>query len=176
MNEKLKKILSGVGVLAAFGLGGAAIAGAQGNNNPIDKPASAQTAPAQSESGEQSEGKEQGDANETERKVTGANADRAGQAALRAVGEGKVLSVEKETPEQSAEKPEPGEKPDSAQEQAIDQKTAYSVEVQKSGGTTVDVALDDRFNVLGSEQDSEQDNEQDTESSSEQAGEAPAQR
>ncbi len=171
MNEKLKKILSGVGVLAAFGLGGAAIAGGQGNN-PIDKAASAQTAPAQSESGEQSEGKEQGDANETERKVTGANADRAGQAALRAVGEGKVLSVEKEKPEQSAEKPEPGEKPDPAQEQAIDQKTAYSVEVQKSGGTTVDVALDDRFNVLGSEQD----NEQDTESSSEPAAEAPAQR
>lgn len=151
MNEKLKKILSGVGVLAAFGLGGAAIAGAQGSDPAAGKPASAQTAPAQSE------GKERGEAQETDQEVTGADADRAGRAALRSVGDGKVLAVEKETPEQGAEKPEPGERPDSAREQAIDQTTAYSVEVQTSDRTTVDVALDDAFNVLDSERDNEQD-------------------
>lgn len=149
MNEKLKKILSGIGVLAAFGLGGAAIAGAQ-SDKPADKAASA-SEPSQSEA---TEAEERGEANETEQKVTGADADRAGQAALQAVGDGKVVEVEKETPEQGAEKPEPGEK-ESAKEQAIDQKTAYSVEVQKSDGTTVDVALDGAFDVLDTEQDNE---------------------
>lgn len=143
MTEKLKKILAGVGVLAALALGGSAIAGAQ-SGKPADQPASAQ-----------SEAGEKGEANETEAKVTGADADRAGQAALQSVGSGKVLSVEKETPEAGSEKPEAGEKPDSAKEQAIDAKIAYSVEVQTSDGKMVDVSLDDAFNVLGSEQDTE---------------------
>lgn len=158
MNEKMKKILAGMGVLAAFGLGGSAIAGAQ-NGSSAEKPA------AQSEAGEKGE---KGEANETEQKVAGADADRAGRAALQSVGSGKVVSVEKETPEAAAEKPEAGEKPDSAKEQAIDQKIAYSVEVQTSDGKTVDVSLDDAFNVLGSEQDTEGPNEQ--------AGESPSQR
>lgn len=144
MNEKLKKILSGIGVLAAFGLGGAAIAGAQ-NDKPADKPGSA---------AESAEGNERGEANETEQKVTGPDADRAEQAALKATGGGKVVSVEKETPETGPEKPEPGEK-ESAKEQAIDKKTAYSVEVKKADGTTVDVALDAGFNVLSTEKDTE---------------------
>ena len=137
MSEKLKKTLAGLGVLAAFGLGGTAIAGAQS-----DAPAGKQAT-------------EQGESNEAEQQVTGADADRAGQAALKSVGEGKVLAVEKEAPEQGTEKPEPGEKPDSAQERAIDQETAYEVEIRKGDGTTVDVALDGAFNVLDSEQDSE---------------------
>lgn len=157
MNEKLKKILSGIGILGAFGLGGAAIAGAQ-DGTPADKPAASQPAATQ-----------QGEADETEQTVTGPDADRAGRAALQAVGDGKVLSVEKETPEQGPQTPEPGEKPDSAEEQAIDRQTAYDVEVQRSDGTTVEVALDGAFNVLDSEQES-------TESPSEQAAEAPAQR
>lgn len=142
MNEKLKKILAGVGVLGAFALGGSAIAGAQGGA-PADKPA------AQSEEGEQ------GGVNETQQKVTGPDADRAGQAALQSAGGGKVVSVEKETPETGADRPEAGEKPDSAKEQAIDQKAAYSVEVQTSDGKTVDVTLDSAFNVLASQQDTE---------------------
>ena len=177
MNDKLKKILSGVGVLAAFGLGGSAIAGAQ-NDKPADKPAASQPETAQSEAGEKSEANE---ANETDEKVTGADADRAGQAALQSVGGGKVLEVERETPEQEADRPEPGDKPDSAAEQAMEQKTAYSVEVQKSDGKSVDVALDDTFNVLGTEQDDQQgeqdgeQDEQDGERASEQS-EAPEQR
>lgn len=143
MNEKLKKVLAGIGVLGAFALGGSAIAGAQ-SGSPVDKPASAQ-----------SEAGEKGEANDTESKVTGPNADRAGQAALQSVGSGKVVSVEQETPEAGGEKNEAGEKPDSAKEQAIDAKTAYSVEVQTSDGKTVDVSLDDGFNVLSSEQDTE---------------------
>ena len=152
MNPKLKKILSGVGVLAAFGLGGAALAGAQ-NGSSAPAPATAPPGAEQSDAGQ---------ADETEQKVTGADADRAGQAALASVGGGKVLSVEKESPEaadpnekpDANEKPDPNE-PDPAREQAIDQRKAYSVEVQKSDGTKVDVTLDSAFKVLQSEQDNE---------------------
>ena len=126
MSNGLKKVLTGAGVLAAFGLGGGAIAVAQGGK----------------------EGKD------TEQKVTGPDADRAGQAAVSSVGGGKVESVEKETPEQGTEKAEAGEK-ESAKEKAIDQKAAYAVEVKKSDGTTVDVTVDDAFNVLASETDTE---------------------
>lgn len=160
MNEKLKKILAGVGVLGAFGLGGAAIAGAQGDQPP-SKSAGSQVENVKGEASEQDE------ANESEKNVTGVDADRAGQAALKSVGSGKVLEVERETPEQGADQPEPGDKPDSAKEQAIEQKTAYEVEVQTSDGSTVEVALDDAFNALGSEQE---DDEQETENSSEQVG------
>lgn len=148
MTDKLKKIIAGVGLLAAFGLGGAAIAGAQG-----DKPN------AHSEATEKSDQGEKGDGNEKDQKVTGADAKSAGDAALKSVGDGKVVSVEQETPDQATEKPEPGEKSDSATKQAIDQKTAYSVEVRKSDGKSVDVALDKAFKVLASEQDNEQDSE-----------------
>lgn len=161
MNDKLKKILAGAGLLAAFGLGGAAIAGAQGDKS-AGKTGSAQSEPNEkSEGNDRHEGDEKNEAgdksegNETDQKVTGADADRAGQAALKSVGSGKVLSVEKERPEQGADQREPGEKPDSAKEQAVDQKTAYSVEVKKSDGNTVDVTLDDAFKVLASEQDNE---------------------
>lgn len=163
MNVKFKKTLSGAGLLAAFGLGGSALAGAQ-NGKPAGPPAASQDQASQSEA-------QQGEGKEAEQKLTGNDASRAGQAALQSTGGGKVLSVEKATPEPGADKAEPGAKPDSAKEQAIDQKTAYSVQVQKAGGTTVDVALDNAFNVLSSEQD----NEQGTEGASEQA-ETPAQR
>lgn len=165
MNEKLKKILSGLGVLAAFGLGGAAIAGAQGDK-PADNPAV--TEQAQPEQGEQ------GEANEADQKVTGADADRAGQAALQSVGDGKVLEVERETPDQGADKPEPGDKPDTAAEQAMEKNSAYSVEVQKSDGTTVDVALDESFKVLGTEQDDEQGEQNGEQNEASEQAEAPA--
>jgi len=165
MNEKLKKVLSGVGLLAAFGLGGAAIAGAQSSpsrSSQAPPGAGAQgEGEEQNETGEQNGAGEQNEAGETEQEVTGADAERAGQAALRSVGGGKVLSVQKETPEREADKPEPGEKPDSAEEQAIDRKTAYDVEVEKSDGTIVEVALDDGFNVLSSEKDDEEEGSSD---------------
>lgn len=143
MNDKIKKILSGFGILAAFGLGGAAIAGAQN-----DAPAT-QNGSAQAEADEQDEG------GEADQKVVGADADRAGQAALQEVGDGKVLEVEKETPDAGADTAEPGDKADSAKEQAAEQKTAYSVEVRQADGTTVDVSLDDGFSVVASEVDDE---------------------
>jgi hypothetical protein len=132
MSNRLKKILAGVGVLAALGLGGAAIAAAQSESEPNDH------------------GTEHGKATETEQNATGPDATRAGQAALQAVGGGKVLSVEKKTPEQGAEKSDSGE---SAKERAIDQKTVYAVQVQKTDGKTVDVALDGAFSVLDTQQD-----------------------
>jgi uncharacterized membrane protein YkoI len=132
MSKRPKKILAGVGLLAAFGLGGAAIAAAQGEsgNDRAD---------------------EKGKATETDQTATGPDATRAGQAALQSVGGGKVLSVEKKTPEQGAEKHASGE--ESAKERAIDQKTVYAVQVQKSDGTNVDVALDAAFNVLDTQKD-----------------------
>lgn len=128
MSDKLKKILSGIGVLAAFGLGGAAIAAAQGDKS-VDNAAASQQGDAQSEAGEQGKAGEQGNAGEQ------------------------------------------GEKPDSAAEQAIDAKTAYSVEVRKSDGSTVDVALDDAFTVLGTEKGDHQEGQhEDHESATETAG------
>jgi hypothetical protein len=132
MSKRAKKILAGIGLLAAFGLGGAAIAAAQG------------------ESGSDQAG-EKGRGAETEQKATGPDATRAGQAALQAVGGGKVLSVEKKTPEQGTEKHASGD--ESAKERAIDQKTVYAVQVQKSDGTNVDVALDAAFAVLETQKD-----------------------
>lgn len=125
-------MVAGVGVLVALGLGGAAIAAAQSESEPNDH------------------GTEHGKATETEQNATGADGSRAGQAALQAVGGGKVLSVEKKTPEQGAEASDSGE---SAKERAIDQKTVYAVQVQKSGGKTVDFALDGAFSVLDTQQD-----------------------
>jgi uncharacterized membrane protein YkoI len=132
MSKTAKKILAGIGLLAAFGLGGAAIAAAQG------------------ESGTDQAGEKAHRAG-TEQNATGPDASRAGQAALQAVGGGKVLSVEKKTPEQGAEKHASGD--ESAKERAIDQKTVYAVQVQKSDGTTVDVALDAAFSVLDTQKD-----------------------
>jgi hypothetical protein len=132
MSKRAKKILAGIGLLAAFGLGGAAIAAAQG------------------ESGSDQAG-EKGRGAETEQKATGPDATRAGQAALQAVGGGKVLSVEKKPPEQGTDKHASGD--ESAKERAIDQKTVYAVQVQKSDGTTVDVALDAAFAVLETQKD-----------------------
>ncbi len=132
MSKRVKKILTGIGLLAAFGLGGAAIAAAQG------------------ESGND-HGGEKGRGAETGQNATGPDASRAGQAALQAVGGGKVMSVEKETPEQGAEQHASGD--ESAKERAIDQKTVYAVQVKKSDGTTVDVALDAAFSVLETQKD-----------------------
>lgn len=140
MNSKIKQFFVGIGVLSAMGFGGAAVAGAQ-NGSPPANPPQAEAAP------------ESGASNETEQKVTGADADRAGKAALDATKGGKVISVERETHNPN-EKPEPGEK-ETAKDRQIDQNTAYSVEVQTSDGKTSDVALDKSFSVLNVEQDSE---------------------
>jgi hypothetical protein len=157
MNGKMKKILAGIGLLGAFGLGGAALAGAQGGSS-TPTPAASPPAADQADAGQ---------ADEKQQNVTGPDADRAGQAALASVGGGKVLSVEKETPEaadpnekpDANEKPDPNE-PDAAKEQAIDQSKAYSVSVQKTDGTKVDVTLDSAFKVLQSEQDNESSSDQ----------------
>lgn len=171
MNDKLKKTLASVGMLGAFGLGGAALAGAQGNP-PAAKSALSQPASAQSdERGEGNERGDRGDRGETDQTVSGPSADRAGQAALKAAGGGKVVSVERETPDTGADQAEPGDKPDSAAEQARDQAVAYDVEVQNTDGTTVEVEVDDTFKVLSTVQDEPEG----TESGSE-ADEAPAQR
>ena len=67
---------------------------------------------------------------------TGPGAAEARAAALAHVGGGTVNAVEKD-----------------------DEESAWEVEVTKSGGGTVDVQLDDSFNVVGVEGDSENDDE-----------------
>lgn len=141
MNSKIKQFFVGIGLVSAMGLGGAAVAGAQGGSSPPANPPQAESAP------------ESGAPDEKEQKVTGADADRAGKAALDATKGGKVIAVERETHDPN-EKPEPGEK-ETAKERSLDQNTAYSVEVQTSDGKTADVALDSSFSVLDVEQDSE---------------------
>lgn len=66
-----KKVLTGIAALVALGLGGSAIAGAA-NNGDGD--------------GEKADGPDQG--------LTGSASQRAGAAATRAVGGGRVVSVE----------------------------------------------------------------------------------
>jgi hypothetical protein len=154
MNGKLMRILSGIALLAAFGAGGAALAGAR-SGTFTQTPTGSQSQSA----GEHADG---GNADEAQQTITGPDADRAGQAAIASVGGGKVLTVGKETPEAAdpSETPDAGEKsgagePSPAQEQAIDSKKAYSVEVRKSDGTKVDVTQEAAFKVLQSEQDDE---------------------
>lgn len=148
MNQKLTRMLAGIGVLSAFGLGGAALAGAQGGQ-PASPPAASQSV------NDRADGGDRGEARAAEQAVTGADAGRAGDAALKAVGSGEVLEVQRETPATGADRAEPGDKPDSAKERASDQKTAYSVEIQRSDGSKVDVSLDSAFKVLATEQDQE---------------------
>lgn len=71
--DKLRKILLGIGAFAALALGGAGIAAATGNNGDGD-------------------GEKADDGPDTT--LTGSTATDAGSAAIKAVGGGKVLSVE----------------------------------------------------------------------------------
>ena len=103
MKDKLKGALIAVGVIAVLATGGAAIAGATGGDD---------------------------DKGEKETPITGSALDRAGQAALKEVGGGKVTQTE-----------------------AGDEEGAYEVEVTKADGSQVDVHLDKGFAVISAEAD-----------------------
>lgn len=75
-----------------------------------------------------------GDDDETDVPITGAALDRAIDAALAYVGEGRVTETE-----------------------VGDEEGAYEVEVTLDDGRQVDVHLDEAFNVLGTEADEELD-------------------
>lgn len=166
MPYDLKKLIAGVAAIGALGIGGSAIAGAATNN---DKTPTAVEQSAESPGSEAAEapgtevddGAEKGDRNEPETKVSAADQAKASEAALAAVGSGKVTEVSADTPDanEAADKPEKGDAPDPAYES----NTAYEVEVTKADGSAVDVALDQSFSVLGTqaaEQDQGGDSEQ----------------
>ncbi len=98
MSSRVTKIAAGVAALAAFALGGAALAGATG--------------------GDDSDG--------ADRKLTGQTLERASSAALRATGGGTVNETERDS----------------------ENGAVYEVEVTKPSGSTVDVRLDESFDVV----------------------------
>jgi uncharacterized membrane protein YkoI len=106
LKTKLKTLLIASGVLAAAAGGGAAIAGATGDGDREDRG---------------------GDREDRggDRAITGSALDRAGEAALKATGGGKVTETE-----------------------AGDEESYYEVEVTKADGSQVDVQLDKSFAVL----------------------------
>lgn len=152
-----KNILAYVGALGALALGGSAIANAATSPNPTPAPAAATQAaeqpgteandPAEAPGTETQDGAEKG--GEAESTVSAADTKRAADAALASVGRGKVGEVESETPDpnEAADKPEKGEKPDPA----FEKNAAYSVEITKTDGSVVDVSLDKSFKVLGTQ-------------------------
>ncbi len=109
MRRRMTLIVAGVAALAALALGGAAIAGA-------------------------TQGDERDDAEQT---LTGAAAERASAAALKATGGGSVTELERD--------PEGGR--------------TYEVEVKKPNGATVDIDLDSAFKVVAVDEDADEANE-----------------
>ena len=77
-----------------------------------------------------------GDDEDASRAISGDALERAGAAALAETGGGRVTDTE-----------------------AGDEEGAYEVEVTREDGTQVDVHLDDRFRVIGSENDGRGDGE-----------------
>jgi uncharacterized membrane protein YkoI len=104
MSKQVKKITAGIAALVALALGGAAIANATGVGG----------------GGDQS--------------LSGATAEQATAAALKAVGGGKVTASELDN----------------------EKGATYEVEVRKTDGSTVDVRLDESFGVIAIDGDSEQ--------------------
>lgn len=155
MPSNPKHILAYVGALGALALGGSAIANAATNSSPAPAPAAATQAseqpgtevsdPAEAPGTEAKDGAEKG--GDSASKVSAADAKQAGDAALASVGSGKVGEVDSETPDpnEAADKPDKGEKPDPA----FEKNAAYSVEITKADGSVVDVSLDKSFKVLG---------------------------
>lgn len=104
MSNQVKKIAAGIAALVALALGGAAIANATGVGG----------------GGDQS--------------LSGATADQASAAALKATGGGKVTASELDN----------------------EKGATYEVEVKKTDGSTVDVRLDESFGVIAIDGDSEE--------------------
>jgi uncharacterized membrane protein YkoI len=104
MRSQVKKIAAGIAALAALALGGAAIANATGGGGDGDQ------------------------------SLSGATAERASAAALKATGGGEVTASELDN----------------------EKGATYEVEVKKTDGSTVDVRLDKSFGVIAIDGDSEE--------------------
>src|SRR5688500_18488005 len=110
MKDKLKGALIATAVIAVLVAGGTAIAGAAGGDD------------------------DRGDRGD-DRAITGTALERAGDAALKATGGGKVTETEQG-----------------------DEESYYEVEVTKPDGSEVDVQLDRAFRVVGTKADHEDGN------------------
>lgn len=123
--NKVKRVLLTAGVLAAAALSGAAIAGAAGGSSstgsttpsrPSTRPAPAFSGPAHGTAAHE----------DAETPVTGANATKAQEAAVKALGSGKAGAVTTDFA-----------------------KDGYEVTVTKSDGSTTEVHMDSSFTVVG---------------------------
>ena len=139
MATKLKKALLGIAALAALALGGSALAqaGDDGSGGASAKSSeAAEHESAAEERDDRDEGKDDdgGEPGNQDEQATGPGADRAKAAALRATGGGEANAVERDT--------EGG--------------ATWEVEVTRSNGKTVDVRLDEAYQVIDVETDGEE--------------------
>ncbi|MDQ3676035.1 MAG: hypothetical protein M3401_04400 [Actinomycetota bacterium] len=126
MIDKLKAIFIAIAVIATLAVGGAAIAGAAGG----EEPAGGQVV-AQATEENEAPGRDD-DAGEADEQVTEqAIADQARAAALTAAGGGTVTEIER----------------------ADEGDSGYEVEVKRADGTFVEIALDPQFGVVSVEND-----------------------
>jgi len=130
MTDKLKGIFIAIAAIAALAAGGAAIAGAAGGEQPGNGQAAGQGSTQLDEAREERDGPDD-DAGEADEQVTGAAADRASAAAIKAAGGGSATEVEI----------------------ADEGDSGYEVEVKRPNGTFVEVALDRAFKVVSVESD-----------------------
>ena len=138
----LKKSLLGIAALAALALGGSALAQAgddgSGGAGAKDSEAAEQESPANErydrDDGDEGKDDDGGEPGNQDERASGPGADRAKAAALRATGGGEANAVERDT--------EGG--------------GTWEVEVTRSNGKTVDVRLDEAYQVIEVEGDGEE--------------------
>ncbi len=118
MGDKIKGMFIAAAVLVAMAIGGAAIAGAAGGNDP------ARDHGPRVEAGERDDDRGRDD-DRTEKPITGNALDKARAAALDHTNGGRATETE-----------------------VGDEEGAYEVEVTRADGSQVDVHLDRGFNVL----------------------------
>jgi uncharacterized membrane protein YkoI len=129
MPDKIKGMFVAAMALVALSIGGAAIAGAAGD----ERPAGGQ--PPQSQEAERDDARDAEDREEgPDKAITARPLERAGAAALDHTKGGRVTGTEEG-----------------------DEEGAYEIEITREDGSQVDVHLDRDFKVLGTEGDAEED-------------------
>ncbi|MBA3422233.1 MAG: PepSY domain-containing protein [Thermoleophilaceae bacterium] len=129
MPDKIKGMFIAGVALVALAIGGAAIAGAAGDETPAGAQSAQSQAPERNDA-QDAEDREEG----PDKAITGQPLERAGAAALDHTNGGRVTGTEEG-----------------------DEEGAYEIEVTREDGNQVDVHLDRNFQVLGTEGDDGQD-------------------
>jgi uncharacterized membrane protein YkoI len=128
MNDKLKGVLIAAAAVAALAGGGAAIAGATGND--ASDPSASQGSGVQAGDDKGAKDDEAGRDDGNGQPVTGSPLDRASAVALQQTGGGSVTGSEID-----------------------DEEGYYEIEVTKADGSQVDVHLDRDFNLIDASSD-----------------------